>query len=255
MPAATLFLAFLLQSTTPAPSPSDTAKDETLAPALTALRAHDPATALADLQQIAPHFPHDTRVLRLTAQAALQAGNAPEAIKYIQLTLAENPANPWPDRLGLINAYALGGQWAQFDKARQQLTEAKKSGEPLLAKSSGFIVEQFTANGKQYRAVQFPNLTGHYNTRYRFYVLPIDGPEPGPKDFVPYYDLESDDVDQTMYKPKSPEKSDANRRYSLDNYPSAGSQGLLRFYDGEPTYEEVRAAVIGKPATSDFGKH
>ena len=244
MPATTLLLALMLQTAAPAP---ETAKEETLAPAMAALRAHDPATALADLQQIVAHFPHDGRVLRLTAQAALQAGKPAEAQKYFKLTLDAGPANPWPDRLGLINAYALGGQWQEFDAARQQLTDAKRANDPLLAKSPGFVIEQFTANGKVYRAVQFPILTGPYNTRYRFFITPV-GTEPDSSKFIPYMDLESDDIDQTMYKSKSPEKSEANRRYSLDSYPSPGNQGLLRFYDGEPTYEEVRTVVIGKPA-------
>jgi hypothetical protein len=65
-------------------------------------------------------------------------------------------------------------------------------------------------------------------------------------EFQPHIDLESGDVDQPAFAKAHPDKAaNGERSYMLDTYASPCVQGLVEFYpDGEPTYEQVRAAVI-----------
>lgn len=244
-------------------------RDAMLQPGLGKLKSGDSAGAYEAFRPVLVAFPHDLRVLRYTAQAAELTGHDEEAIELFTRALAEHPAQPWPLRLGRMQEEAKLARWTAFDGDLAALRAAKKEGDPTLAESIGFVIDEFQAGGSTVQAVIFPLLAGPYHTLYRFLLTaPAQAPvsaaanapttgadgKPSPcaanANFKPYIDVESDDVDQGSFQKAHPDRAaKGERSYSLDTYPAPCSQGLIKFYAaGEPTYETVRADVSGAVA-------
>ena len=242
-------------------SAEDSAKrDEQMRPALKLLKAGNGAAALDQLQPELVAYPHDVRVLRYAAQAAQMAGKDEEAIGYLDRALAEHPNQKWPLRLGRMEAEARLNQWDAFERDVMELRAAKVSGsDPALASTTGFAIDQFVVEGKKVTGIVYPLGDGGYHTIYRFF-LPLESPAGGVQasattpnvgdrcnqpNWQPHLNVESDDVDQASFKKEHPElAAKGGRRFSLDTYPKQCTQGLIRFYDGEPRYETARADVI-----------
>ena len=241
-------------------------RDAMLEPGLAKLKAGDNAAAYEAFRPALLAFPRDLRVLRYTAQAAELTARDAEAIDLFTRALAEHPAQPWPLRLGRMQEEAKLARWPAFDADLLALREAKKSDDPALAKSNGFVIDEFQAGATTVQAVIFPTLAGRFHTLYRF-LLPAGAPartsvqasanspggaadgKPDPcknPAFRPYLDVESDDVDQAAFtKAHADKAAKGERSYSLDTYGAPCSQGLVKFYnDGEPTYETVRADIV-----------
>lgn len=247
--------------TAPQLTPAESARrDALIAPATLAMQKGDPAAAFKAMQPALIVFPRDARVLSLAASAAMDARLDEQALELFRRALAEHPAEPWPIRLSLLNLEARMGRWSDFDAGLAELKEAKLHGaDAQLAASSGFIVDQFDVAGKPVRAVYFPGMAGPFHTLYRFILA--EPPrvvteaatqsggtaqcEPDPH-FQPYIDVESDDADQESWRKLHPVlAAKGERRYSLDTYPAACSEGLIKFYsEGEPRFEMIRADVV-----------
>lgn len=238
------------------------ARNALLKPAMDALAKRDFAAAFAAVQPAIATRPTDPVVLNLAASAALGAKKNEDALALFQRSAAANTGNPWPARTGVMQALARLNRWGDFDKALAELRAAKKAGtDHSLDASNGFVIDEFETGRGTVDAVVFPLLAGRYHTLYRF-LLPKESnlsaqaqasttnnqsPQCQNPNFRPYIDIESDDVDQFEFKKSHPEKAaKGERSYSMDSYPSPCSQALHKFYpEGEPTYETVRADVIG----------
>jgi tetratricopeptide (TPR) repeat protein len=234
-------------------SPADVVRRDALVkPGLDDLKKGDSPGAFAALQPALAAFPRDEKVLLLSGVAALNSRQNEAALGLFQRALAEKPADEWQVRFEVMLAEARLAKWKEFDADLADLKAAKKAGNAQL-ESPGFVVDEFEAGGQKVTVAFYPLLAGRYHTLYRFElptVVQVDasaamngggGDRCKDPDFRPYLDLESDDVDQAMH-PELAKKGD--RVYSLDTYPAACSQGLIKFYMGEPKYEKLRADVI-----------
>jgi hypothetical protein len=107
---------------------------------------------------------------------------------------------------------------------------------------------------KKVLVVEFLNSTGKFHYRYHFNVVDAAGKT------TSRIALESDDFDQPFWAKNRPQQAAAGQReFSLDGYgfsPQGYTHSTIRFYDGEPPYdqvrEEVRKILLGetKPRTS-----
>ena len=240
-------------------SPADAARrNALLQPGLDLLKKNDFDAAYKVLWPARKDFPKDLLVLRYSAESAFYSNHNSEALDLFNRALNEHPAQPWPLRLARLQIYGRMARWDDFNRDLTALRTAKQSGEDhQLDDSSGFLIDGFAAGPPDrqvnVQTIVFPLQSDKYHTLYRF-LLPKSSPAEAPiqagvnsdagaqcnnPDFRPYLDLESDDTDQ-------PANGDPGKRvYSLDTYPSACSQGLIKFYkDGEPAYQDVRTDVI-----------
>jgi hypothetical protein len=191
----------------------------------------------------------------VTANSANLAGHPDEAISLYQRAIDTNKRYSGPPLLYLIQLYASLSRWEEFDKARATAREGALTGDRNLHADTGYIIEDYHDGTRHIQVLEYPKLFGRFHTRYRFLTMSQYDPN---THFTPYTDLESDDIDQVSFQKQHPDKAAAgDRAFSLDTYPSPTSQGLMRFFDGEPTYEEVRALVLGEPkapkATTTLG--
>jgi tetratricopeptide (TPR) repeat protein len=236
-------------------------RDALLKPGIEALKRGDNAAAVDALEPALAAYPDDLRVLRYTASAAMGANQNERALDLFHRALTKHPNQPWPLRLAVLQLEARLGQWSDFDRDLAALRAAKKSGtDHQLDSSNGFLIEEFDAGGKHVQVAIFPLFAGGYHTLYRFTLPklataapPVQASAQSPQlsrcenpDFRPYVDVESDDADQESFKKKHPDlAAKGERSYSLDIYAAPCSQGLIKFYfDGEPSYETIRADVV-----------
>jgi tetratricopeptide (TPR) repeat protein len=145
--------------------------------------------------------------------------------------------NQWSAHSNLALSYAQAGDWAAFDKERAVIKAARDTNAPGVDKDGYDLIDKVSVGEKTYEVRAFYKLHGKYNVRYVFLHFGQDGNADS------WVQCESDDVDQAFFKGKAGE-----RRYSLDTYSFSEkgglSQGLIKFYDGEPTYETVRADAL-----------
>jgi hypothetical protein len=135
------------------------------------------------------------------------------------------------------------GRWQDFEAERIDTRKAALVGDRTLSTENGYPIEVFRAGNEFIRVIEFPTLHGKFHTRDRFLLYEEKDTCTG---FIPYIDLESDDIDQVNFSKQHPDRAAVgDRSFSLDAYPTANSQGFIKFYpDGEPTYQTVRADVL-----------
>jgi tetratricopeptide (TPR) repeat protein len=253
--AITPCLAQSVLNPPPAQQPANTAqptmsayaaqRENALIPAYAAERNRDYEGAYKLFKQVLEDYPRDARAMMLTANAATLAGHPEEAITLYERAIDQDKRNSVQMLPHLIQLYAQLNRWSDFDAARKQAREAALAGNKYLHADTGYIIEDYTDGARRIQVLEYPKLFGRFHTRYRFLTVSQYDPN---THFTPYTDLESDDIDQVSFKQQHPDKAAAgDRAFSLDTYPTPTSQALMRFFDGEPTYEEVRALAIGAP--------
>lgn len=238
------------------PTPEALKRNELMKPGLEQLRRGDAAAALTAFRPALEAYPNDNVVLSYSAEAAMESHQDAAALDFFNRGLLQAPQDPWHMRIAMLLLDARLGHWPDFYRDQAKLKKAKQYGEKELASTAGFLVDDFEVAGRAVKVVYFPMLTGQYKALYRF-VLPappaVDVPPAAAEgdlctdlNFYPYIDVESDDADQTTFQVNHPDlAAKGERSYSLDFYPAACSQALIKFYsDGEPTYETVRADVM-----------
>jgi tetratricopeptide (TPR) repeat protein len=176
------------------------------------------------------------------AKCEINLKNFDAAIADFQHIIAVAPKD-WSSHSGLALAYAQKGDWAAFDKERAVIKDARDKNMPGVDKDHGDVVDSFTVNGEPYEVRYFYKLFGRYNVRYAFLHFGKDG------NADHWIEIESLDVDQGMFAEKHPKEAAAGVRvYSMDSMKMSPSgfpdQGLIKFYEGEPTYETLRADAI-----------
>lgn len=225
---------------------SPAVRETALAPAYAAQKSGDYEQAYQIFKQQMDVFPKDARVSMLAAAAARQAGHLEEALSLYQHTAQLNPIYPNHDLAQVIQIYAALNRWDDFDQARKTAREASIAGDQFLPATTGYVIEDINDGQRHIVVREYPVPFGRFHTRYRFQILSQADPQTR---FTPYYDLESDDGDQMLFRRQHPDLAAAGQReYSLDTYPRINTQGLISFFDGEPTYETVRAIVLSSEA-------
>jgi hypothetical protein len=129
------------------------------------------------------------------------------------------PINPWPLQVALNNTFAAKSRWNDFNFLRVLLREAKMAGDPLLAKSGGYVVETLSSYGSQFDVIEYPSTVGASYIRYRFVIVATD-----PNDVAPklnqslvgsYFDLEqSRKADDSSDQAKHVEAVNKNINFS-----------------------------------------
>jgi len=164
--------------------------------------------------------------------------NFDAAIADFQKVLALKP-DAWVAHNNLSLIYAEKGDWAAFDKERAIMKEARDKNLSGIDKTSGDTIDEFSVNGEDYEVRYFYTLHGGYQVRYLILHFGKDGKADH------WIEIESLDVDQAMYKQAHPKEAAAGGRvYTMDTMQANGNQGLIKFYEGEPTYETVRADAM-----------
>jgi hypothetical protein len=172
-----------------------------------------------------------------------------EAVKTYKEIIDKNPTG-WPALKFLSEVYAAEGKWEDFDAVQKQLHDAKEKNEAGTYSIGNDEIDLLYVGDERYIVREFYPLSGRSHIRYLF--LHVD--KQGKADF--WITCESDDVDQISFAKMHPDlAAQGKRSFSLDTHsapvkqPNGGmtqSQGLIKFYwDGEPTYEMVRADVLG----------
>jgi hypothetical protein len=162
--------------------------------------------------------------------------------------IAVNP-KMWGAHRSLAEVYSAEERWPEFDGERKLLREARGRGEPGTNKTGSDVIDVLHVGGERYIVREFHLLDGRGHTRYRF--MHFDGQ--GKMDY--WFACESDDIDQVGFAKQHPDlAAQGIRSFSLDSYNApttlpddkqTRTEGLIEFYwDGEPTYETVRADVL-----------
>jgi hypothetical protein len=255
---AALFLVLICNSiiaqglaTAPPPNsvqtPYAAERENTIAPAVQAMQAGDYANALAMLEAVMPQYPHDARILMLAGRSAHLSSDDGKALGFYKTALESEPKGhpQWQLHVEIVPLYAAAADWDNFDRERAKIREAVTAGVPYFAKFSGYLIETIHDGDRTIQVTEYPRLVGRFHTRYRFLLLATAG-----QPWKPYVDCESDDIDQVAFAKEHPDKvANGDRSFSLDGYPAPNMHSTIRLFgDGEPTYETVRALVVGKAA-------
>jgi tetratricopeptide (TPR) repeat protein len=156
----------------------------------------------------------------------------------------------WPALKWLSEVYSAEGKWTEFDAVRKLLHDAKEKNEAFTYSIGNDVIDLLYVDNERYIVREFYPLADRAHIRYLF--LHVD--KQGKADY--WITCESEDPDQISFAKMHPDlAAQGKRSFSLDTHTApvtqpngmiTRSQGLIKFYwDGEPTYETVRADVLG----------
>lgn len=174
----------------------------------------------------------------LAGGAAFNLRHYPESISYYKKHLELAPNN-WRARIQLIRTYEMAGMKTERDAERDALRDIRRKGtDPELNSFQNYLMDEFYVGEKQVRVLAFFELTGRFGYRYYFDVF-----NTATKQQEYRIALESDEMDQPIFANEHPAEAAAgSRRFSMDTY-QQNSHGLMRFFDGEPSYDDAKALV------------
>lgn len=202
--------------------------------ATAAFRSRDFQHALELFNLVTAEEPQNILAHNLAGNCSLELGNYSAAAQSFQRALKIQPDQP-QNLSGLARAYTLAGLISERDELAKHLRELAKSGK--LPKNFGYVLDTFDVGDKKVLVTEFPLLAGGYHFRYQFDIYDTA------RNLTSRIALESDDIDQASYQKEHPkEAAEGGRRFSLDSY-GRNTHGLLKFYDGEPPYQQVRFEV------------
>ncbi len=218
-------------------------RENAFAPAILAERCHDYEGALKIYLKVLDSYPNDARALSMVGMAAVRAGHVEESIPLFQRALANSRNYTWSVRYSLLQDFIKLNRWQDFEAARLDMRKASLAGDRTLPADNGYPIDSFGTGNEFLRVIEYPTLHGQHNTRDSFLLYEERDPCTG---FTPHIDLESKDADQTDFSQRHPNEAAAgDRSYSLEAYPSASSETLIKLYpDSEPTYQTVRADIL-----------
>lgn len=192
--------------------------------------------ALAGFQEVTAGDPKNIVAYNMAGNCSLRLKDYPAAVVSFRKALELQPGESH-NEAGLIEAYARAGMTPERDAEREHLVQIKSSGG--LPPNFHFVYDAFSVGDKNVEVVEFyPDLSSGYHFRYWFNELDVQGKQ------VYRIALESDDGDQTFFAKEHPKEAAAGqRRFSMDGY-GQNTHSTYRFYDGEPTYAQVRDEVM-----------
>lgn len=250
---AALFCALLLAA---APARAQEPAAEQLSPAEAAARKafaegnalmeqRRYAEALARYREGLRHLPDDPSLLYNASTAAVLVGDFATAAPYLKQLVGVYP-NDWQSRAKLIQTYqALGDLKARdvqrvalFDLRRRGGGEDKEQPEMSLSRQQVYCRERLEVAGQKVMVFEHFELKGPRALRYAFIVLDESGEREARRISLGSYDFTNN-----VWAESNKEKAAQGRLFHLDGY-FPGGHATYGFYHPEPTYDEVRAAVI-----------
>lgn len=206
---------------------------------LAALRAGQPAQALAVFQQVLAADPHNAVADLYAATAAMEQYNGPLAVQYAEKARQFDPQS-WKIHTTLVAAYAAAGMKPQRDQERAILAQLHATGAPDARAANGFLLEMFPVGPARVDAVQYFEPVGRFHTWYRFIVHQTGAAadQKIPREI----DVQSNDFDQRSWAEAQPSQAAAGeRQFQLTD---ANGTADYRMFSGKPDYDAIRAMVI-----------
>jgi len=199
-----------------------------------AFRAGNYAEALGMFRQVIAADPNDIVAYNIAGNCSLKLGDYSSAVDYFKHALLLRP-DEWHNLSGLMRAYTLAGMVPERDALRKHIAELEHEGK--LPPAFNYVFDTFQAGDKKVEVAEFPQVQGYYGERYRFMVFNETGKQ------VFCVTLESASLEQPLWAKEHPKEAAAGgRQFSLDGYAS-DSHSTYGFYNGEPSYEQVRERV------------
>ncbi len=206
-----------------------------MAEAFEAYKRGDFSKCVSMYEQVASAAPDNVQAQNMIGNCAERANDYSRAVAAFKRALELMPDESH-NISGLMETYNLAGMKSEADALRQHIHDLGQ--QKRLPPNFHFVIERFAVGDKNVEVTEFyPDLAGKFNFKYWFTVTD--------KANNSYrIALESDDIDQVSYKKKHPADAAAGKRsFSLDGYYPGPRHATFKFYDGDPTYETVRADV------------
>jgi tetratricopeptide (TPR) repeat protein len=231
----------LLACLAPAPLTAQTAGAPPAAPTidqgLAALRAGQPAQALAIFQQILAADPNNAVADLYAATAALEQYNGLLAVEYAEKARQLDPQS-WKIHTTLVAAYAAAGMQQQRDDERALLAKLHATGAPDARGAKGFLLEMFRVGSAQVSAIQYFEPMGKFHTYFRFLVH-VEGQADSRSSEI---DVQSNDFDEKSWeRTHAAETAQGQRHFQLTD---AAGTTTYRSFSGKPDYDPIRAMVV-----------
>lgn len=215
--------------------------------------------ALTGAKAILVANPNSPKANKLAGVVYLDQQKSSVALPYFEKALQLSPDDPTVHGL-LLQAYAESGDKTHRDQERAILRGDHSDGKhPEMAQIPAYLIETIPVGGKIVQATEFYEPSGEFHFYYRFNIFDTNGHIQG------FIALESDDADQPMFAQQHPKEAAAGeRRFSLDGYSKNAdghvTQALYTFFNGQPSYDDVRGLVIklvrsGKELSSAAPQH
>jgi tetratricopeptide (TPR) repeat protein len=210
---------------------------------IASLQAKDFDDALTGAKAIVAANPDSPRANKLVGVVLLDRQEPADALPYFQKALQLSPSDPTINAL-LLQVYAQTGDKTHRDEQRAILHGYHSDGKhPAFAQMTAYLIETLPVGDKTIQAIEFYEPSGQFHFYYRFNVFDSAGK------IQSFIALESDDADQALYAQQHPKEAAAGeRRFSVDGYSQNAdghlNQALFNFYDGQPSYDDVRALVV-----------
>lgn len=225
------------------PNPDALVDQQAEAKVIASLQTRDFAAALAGAKAIVAAHPDSPKANKLVGVVLLDEQKSSDALPYFQKALQLAPDDPTVHGL-LLQAYAQSGDKADRDKERAVLRGYHSDGNHSgFAQIPSYLIETIPVGDKTVQASEFYEPFGEFHFYYRFNIFSADG------HIQSFIALESDDADQALFAQQHPKEAAAGeRRFSLDGYSRSAdgnvSQALYSFFNGEPSYDNVRDLVV-----------
>lgn len=210
---------------------------------IASLQARDFDDALGGAKAILSADPTSPKANKLVGVVLLDQQKASDSLPYFEKALQLSPDDPTVHGL-LLQAYAQSGDKIRRDEQRAILRGFHADGKhPGFAQIPSYLIETIPVGDKVIQATEFYEPSGEFHFYYRFNIFDTTG------HIQSFIALESDDSDQALYAQQHPKQAaEGNRRFSLDGYSKSAdgnvTQSLYAFFDGQPTYDNVRALVV-----------
>jgi hypothetical protein len=207
------------------------------------LEARDFDDALTGARAILAANPNSPKANKLIGVVYLDQQKSSDALPYFEKALQLSPDDPTVHGL-LLQAYAESGDKTRRDEQRAILRGYHSDGKhPEMAQIPAYLIETIPVGDKIIQATEFYEPSGEFHFYYRFNIFDTTG------QIQSFIALESDDADQAMFAQQHPKEAAAGeRRFSLDGYSKNAdghvTQALYTFFNGQPSYDDVRALVI-----------
>lgn len=207
------------------------------------LEARKFSTALSEAQTILFANPASPKATKLVGVVLLDQQKPNDALPYFKKALQLAPGDPTIHGL-LLQGYAESGDKTNRDAQRAILRSLHSDGKhPGFARIPAYLIETIPVGDKIVQATEFYEPFGEFHFYYRFNLFDTKG------NILSFFALESDDTDQVLFAQKHPKEAAAGqRRFSLDGYSKSAdghvSQALYTFFDGEPSYDDLRALIV-----------
>lgn len=186
-------------------------------------------------------------------QARLGLGDAQLGLRQYQAAettyravVAQQP-ELWQAHKNLVVVEAALGRWEDFDGERKVLRMARERGAPGISARESDVIDSFNVHGQHWVVRAYFEPVGRSQARYNFEQFSPEGR------VAAYVSLEDAAAAQAALTPGdvrvgttatgSAANSPAGGTLSLNWY-TGRAHGTVRSYNGEPSYERLRADVI-----------